>query len=147
MKKTTLRIAILSLLAAVLAAAPASSLAQNQDKKAEKAAAEKKDAPAGDKKKGRPPLNGKIAAVDKQAKTVTIGQTTIQITSETRIEKGGKPATLDDVAVGEPATARVRETDDGKKIAVGLRVGPRPEGESKGEGKGKGKGKKKTEAQ
>lgn len=143
MKKTTLRVAVLSLLAAVLAAGPAQSFAQDKDKKADKAPAEKKEAPAGEKKKGRPPLNGKIAAVDKQAKTVTIGQTTFQITSETRIEKAGKPATLDDVVIGEPATARIRETDEGKKVATNLRVGPRPEGESKSDGRGKGK--KKTQ--
>lgn len=147
MKKTTLRIAVLSLLAAVLAAGPTQSFAQDKEKKSDKAPAEKKEAPAGEKKKGQPPLNGKIAAVDKNAKTVTIGKTTIQITSETRIEKGGKPATLDDVAVGEQATARIRKTDDGKNTALGLRVGPRPEGEAKDETKREGKGKKKKQEQ
>jgi len=141
MKKTTLRIAVLSLLAAVLAAGPTPGLAQ--EKKNDKATAEKKEAPGGErKKKGQPPLNGKVAAVDKNAKTVTIGNTTIQITSETRIEKGGKPATLDDVAVGEQAMARVRKTEDGKNLATNLRIGPRPEGEEK---KGEEKKKKKQE--
>ena len=138
MKKITLKIAVLSLLAAVLAAGPSQSLAQ--EKKSDKAPAEKKEAPTGEKKKGQPPLRGKIAAVDKVAMTVTIGQTTISITSETKIEKGGKPATLDDVAVGEEAMARIKKTDDGKTTALGLRLGPKPEGEPKpAEGKKKQK--------
>ena len=146
MKKTTLRIAVLSLLAAVLAAGPTPGLAQ--EKKNDKATEEKKEAPGGEKKKkGQPPLNGKIAAVDKNAKTVTIGKTTIQITSETRIEKAGKPATLDEVAVGEPAVARVRKTDDGKNLAMSLRVGPRPGDEEKKGGEKKGEGKKKKQQQ
>ena len=128
MKKNIVRIAVCGLLATVFAVAPTPARAQESK---DAPAAEKKAPPAGEKKKATPPINGKLAAVDKVAKTITIGQTTIQITSETRIEKGGKPATLDDGVVGEPAMAQIKKSDDGKTVAVRVRFGPRGE---KGEG-------------
>lgn len=125
-----------SLLAGLVAAVIVASLALTTSVGAEK-----------DKKEGKTrgtPYAGKVGAVDKAAKTVTIAtkekSRTYQITSETRISKGGKPATLDDVTVGEEAAAYGHE-EGGKYIAQSLRVGPRPEGE----GKGKAKEKKKTE--
>ena len=47
------------------------------------------------------PFNGKIALMDKQAKTVKVGERVFQVTSTTRITKDNKPATLDDAKVGE----------------------------------------------
>ena len=98
-----------------------------------------------EKKEGKTrgtPYAGKVGAVDKAAKTVTIAtkekSRTYQITSETRLSKGGKPATLDDVTVGEEAAAYGHE-EGGKYIAQSLRVGPRPEGEAKGKSKAKEK--------
>jgi len=130
MKKNLLKVLVLSLLAVALA--PSQALAQ-----------EKKQTPAAEKKKGNPnpPIHGKIAAVDKTAKTITVGKTTIQITSETKITKAGKPATLDDATVGEQVTAHGKKGDDGKYVAKSVRFGPKAEGEDKGEKKKK-KGKK-----
>ena len=136
MKNSFLKFAVCGLLAVAVVGAPLTGFAQ-EDKKEK---AEKKE--GGEKKKGNPPINGKVAAVDKTAKTVTIGQTVIHITSETRIQKAGQPATIDDITVGEQGMAVIRKTDDGKVEAMRFRIGPRPEGEAK---KGEGEGKKKKE--
>ena len=102
-----------------------------------------------EKKEGKAkglPYSGKISAVDKAAKTVTLAtkekSRTYQITPETRISKAGKPATLDDATVGEEAAAFGHE-EGGKHIAQSLRLGPKPEGDSKGKAKGKSKGNQK----
>lgn len=132
MKKTILKIAGLSLLAAAIALAPTQGLAQEKKKDD---AAEKKDAPKGGKKKRDGlPLGGKIGAIDKSAKTLTVGEKTVQITSETRIRKGGKEATLDDGVVGEEVGIYYKK-DGEKLVALSVRFGPRPEGEAKGERK------------
>src|SRR6266550_5510907 len=128
MKKTILKIAVCSLLAAAVALAPARGWAQ--EKKKDDASAEKKS-----EKKGGNVFRGKVDAVNKTAKTIKVGERTFQVTSETRIMKAGKPATLDDAVVGDEVGGTYKETD-GKLNAVSLRIGPRPEG---------GEKKKKTE--
>ena len=85
--------------------------------------AEKKAAPAA----RAVPFRGKIGAVDKQAKTVKVGERTFQITSDSRIIKAGKPATLDDATVGEEVGGAYREGEDKKLNVVTLRIGARPE--------------------
>src|SRR2546421_12806454 len=64
------------------------------------------DAPKTEKKARPVPFNGKVGAVDKTAKTVTLEgkekSRVFQITSETRIlNKDRKPGTLDDIQVGD----------------------------------------------
>ncbi|HWN94611.1 MAG TPA: hypothetical protein VNT99_06245 [Methylomirabilota bacterium] len=73
------------------------------------------------------PLRGKVDSIDKQAKTFKINERTFHITAETRIMKAAKPATFDDVAVGEDVAGNYREGADKKLNVVSLRVGPRPE--------------------
>ena len=121
---------------------------QAADKPAEKPAAAPE---AGKKEKPRGmPFTGKLSAVDKVAKTITIKgkekERVFHITSQTRIIKAGKPATLEDGVVGEEVGGFAREAAEGKLEAATVRFGPRPEGEGakgaeKGEGKGKGKAK------
>jgi hypothetical protein len=83
---------------------------------------------ADDKAAARPlPFRGKIAAVDKQAKTVKVGERTFQLTSESKIVKAGKPATLDDATIGEEVGGAYREDADKKLTVVSLRIGPRPD--------------------
>lgn len=130
MKKTTLKVAVLSLLAAVLATTPSQSFAQ--EKKA-KAPAEKKEAVAGEKKEGAIPFKGKIAAVDKTTKTITVGERTFQITSTTTIKKDGKPAMLSDAVVGDEIGGSYLKADDGKLNAKSIRLGPKPETAAKKE--------------
>lgn len=71
------------------------------------------------------PFRGKLKAVDTSAKTVSVGNQTIQVTSETRITKMGKPATLEDGEVGENVTGACRKDAEGKLNAITLRFGPK----------------------
>ena len=118
MMKSILKIGALSLLAAAIAGLPLQLLAQSTNTPAadKKAAAAKKDSAA--KKKAAHPFHGKLAAVDKIAKTIKVGESIYQITSETKITKAGKPATLEDGVVGEPVSGYVKPTEDGKMAAT-----------------------------
>lgn len=91
------------------------------DKPAEKKPAVKKEQAA----KTRP-FNGVIKAVDQSAKTITLeGEKaqTFSVTSETKIMKAGKPATLADLAVGDKVGGRAKETADGKWEALTINAG------------------------
>jgi len=94
---------------------------------AAKPAAEKK---AADKKPSAGPFHGKLAGLDKHAKTITVGKRTFQITSKTKINKGGKPATLDEGVVGDEVSGYVKPTDDGKLVATKINLGPKAETKS-----------------
>ena len=109
----------MSLLAAAIAGAPTQLLAQSTNKPA--AAVAKPDAAT--RKKGAHPFHGKLAAVDKVAKTIKLGESTYQVTSTTKITKDGKPATLEDGVVGEPVTGFAKPTEDGKMAAVTVNFG------------------------
>jgi hypothetical protein len=73
------------------------------------------------------PFNGKIASVDKDAKTFTIGERTFQITAETKIMKAGKAATLGDAVVGEEVGGVAKKSEDGKLMVTSVRFGPKPD--------------------
>lgn len=73
------------------------------------------------------PFRGKVSAVDKTVKTVTLegkdkGRT-YQITSATKITKDGKPAVLNDVVVGESVAGLAKQNAAGKWEVATLRVG------------------------
>jgi hypothetical protein len=92
------------------------------------------DAPAVDKKEAvaKPiPFGGKITALDKQAKTVTLGKRVFHVTSETKIMKNEKPATLDDATVGEEVGGAYKQDAEKKMHLVSLRIGPKPEAPKK----------------
>ena len=98
-------------------------------------AAEKKEKTEAKEKSGsgKLPFHGKIAGVDKTAKTITVGSRTFQVTSETQIIKGDdSPATLDDAKEGEAASGSY-VNNDGKLELGKLRIGAKPakEGEEK----------------
>jgi hypothetical protein len=80
------------------------------------------DAPAKDAPARPLPFRGKIDAVNKQAKTFKINDRTFNVTSETKISKDGKPATLDDVVAGLDVTGSSREGTDKKLNVVTLRI-------------------------
>ena len=123
MIKSILKLGALSLLAGAIAAAPTQLLAQSTNKPdtTKKAAVDKKDSAA--KKKAAHPFHGKLAAVDKIAKTIKVGESVYQITSETKINKAGKPATLEDGVVGEPVSGYAKPTEDGKMAATTVNFG------------------------
>ena len=110
------KVGLLGLLAMAVVTMPVQSHAQT-------------NAPAAEKKAGKrsTPFHGKLKAVDTKAKTISVGEQTIQVTSETKIFKAGKPATLADGVVGEDVSGSYRKGDDGKLTAGMVRFGPRPE--------------------
>jgi len=73
------------------------------------------------------PFRGKLKAIDLTAKTITIGERTIQITSETIISKSSQPAMLSDVAEGDMVAGSYKKDADGKLEAVTLRLAPKPQ--------------------
>ena len=81
-------------------------------------------------KKPRPvPFNGPIAAVDKSAKTVTVGKNKLRVfyvTPETRINRDRMPATLEQLAQGERVGGSYRENASGKLELVTINVNTSP---------------------
>ena len=91
------------------------------------------DAPPKAKKAKGMPFNGKIKSVDKAAKTITLNReksNVLQITSQTKITKDGKPAVFDDIVAGETVGGLAHEKD-GKLEVSSIRVGPKPGAEAK----------------
>jgi hypothetical protein len=76
------------------------------------------------------PFRGKIDVLDKSAKSFKVGTRTFQIVSETKIMKAGKPAMIEDAAVGDEVGGAYREGEGGKLEVVSLRLGPKPEKDS-----------------
>jgi hypothetical protein len=92
------------------------------------------------KKQRSIPFNGPVAAIDKTAKTVTIGKNKLrvfQITGETKINKDKKPATLDQISVGEIVGGSYRESADGKLEVMTLNAGERGNGKGNEDSKDK----------
>src|SRR5437588_6062102 len=84
-------------------------------------------APKSENKPKQLPFRGKVSAVDKTAKTITLEgkekSRTFQITSGTKITKDGKPAVMDDVIVGQTVGGLAKETAAGKWEVVTLTIG------------------------
>jgi hypothetical protein len=68
-------------------------------------------------------FKGKVSAVDATAMTVTVASKTYNITSETKITKDGKPATLADVVVDDTVGGTYKTDASGKLNALTLRDG------------------------
>jgi Domain of unknown function (DUF5666) len=115
MKRQILKITMLSLFAAAIVAAPALLRAQDAGT----------NAPAASTPKHRhgAPFHGVVSALDANAMTLTVGKLTVQVTSETKITKDGKPATLADGAVGEPVSGYYKKDADGKLNAATIHFG------------------------
>lgn len=125
MKKILPRLAVMSVLTVVMVLSPTQIPAQENQ---EKPPAEKKHAPNDDR---GIPFHGKVTALDKIAKTITVGERVFQITSATKIIKNGKPATFDEGAVGDDTGGTYTKSDDGKLRVKTLRFGPKPKGTGK----------------
>jgi hypothetical protein len=123
MTKTILKLTMLSLLAIAVEGLPDNARAQET----KTPATEKKES----RKSGIVPFHGKLKAVDATAKTLAVGELTIQITAETKISKAGQPASLEDGVVGEDVSGAYKKTTAGELDATTVRFGPKPEkGES-----------------
>ena len=114
-------IALIAIAAATLLAVPAITRAQA-------AATNSPDATAPVHKKHGLPFHGKIAAIDATAATVTVGTQVYNITSETKITKNDKPATLADFAVGDTVSGYAKKNGD-KLNATALHSGKKKKAE------------------
>ncbi len=123
MLKSIMRFGAFGLLAAAIAGAPTQLQAQttNAPAAAKKTTVEKKAA-TGTKRSGGG-VHGNLAALDKAAKTITVGKHTYQVTSETKIFKAGNPATLDEGVVGEYVSLGYKTAADGKLNATKVTFG------------------------
>jgi hypothetical protein len=128
MTKNIAKITMLGLLTAMLIALPALSRAGDA---AGNMPGTSDQAPAAKSKKHGVPFHGKLAAVDAQAMTLTVGTMLIHVTADTKITKDGKPATLADGVVGEPVGGAYLKTDDGQLNATVVHIGAKPEDKSK----------------
>ncbi|MFO1488086.1 MAG: hypothetical protein U1F65_06390 [Verrucomicrobiota bacterium] len=121
MTKSIIKTTLLGLLTASLLGLPASAKDTNAP------ATDKKPVKAAKAKRSTTSTHGKLKALDKVAKTIVIGEHTLQITPDTAITKFGKPATLDDGVVGEEVSASYQKTDGDKLSATKVRFGPKTE--------------------
>jgi hypothetical protein len=127
MKKTILKIAVCALLAApvlsrgqdtnISMTAPSQPLPPPPPVVAAPPAAEipaaTNAAPAKPKKtRPAPAVTGKVLDVDTNEMTLTVGKHKFELTSETRIYKGGKPAILSDIAVDDKVGVTYKKDRD-----------------------------------
>lgn len=81
------------------------------------------DASAADKKAPKDnSLRGKITAVDKDAKTLTIAGYTLNVDDTTEISNSGKPGKLEDLKPGTEATVTTFKLGE-KVMAVKIKTG------------------------
>jgi hypothetical protein len=120
------KLTLATILAAVVLGEPIGAFAQPPTP-----AAPAPDAPATPAKKAKKPkgipFTGKLLSVDQVNKTITLDQKTqrtFEITSDTKLTKDGKPATLEDAVVGEDIGGSYYTNNvDGKLIARSVRFG------------------------
>ena len=133
MHNSMAHVLVLTLMAALSCSAPIRARAA--DKPVAKSNAPAADEVEKEKKTGQLPFHGKLNAVDKAAKTITLEgkerKRVILISSQTRIAKAGKPATLDEAVLGDEVAGQLIKVADGKEEAVSLRLGPKPEPQPK----------------
>jgi|SRR6185369_5645577 len=113
MKKSILKITILSLFAAAIIAAPTIARAQVTTNSTAATTTGKKA-----KKTTLVVFAGKVSVIDTNAMMLTVSKHMLDITSETKITKDGQPATLADATVGESANGTYRKESDGKLTAM-----------------------------
>jgi hypothetical protein len=112
--KLTLKLTFLAVMAVALAAAPGVCRADDSTNAAAATPA----------KKHVPPIHGKVASVDANAMTFVIGNSTIAVSSETKITKDGQPAVFGDIKEGENASVTYKTKDDSGKVnATAVRIG------------------------
>ena len=125
MNRSIIKLSVLSLLTGALVAMPAQSYSQENSNPS----VEKKESKPG--RSGVTPFHGKLKAVDKDAGTISVGQHTYQITSDTIIFKSDQPGTLEDAVVGENVGGAYRKADDGRLLVTKVTFGPKPAGQEK----------------
>jgi hypothetical protein len=119
MKRPILRICLFGLLAAGIAGASAHLRAQETNQ----ATIEKKENKP--RRHSVTPFHGRLKSVDTTARTLSVGELSIHITADTKIDKSGKPAALEDAVAGEVVSGGYVKAADGKCIATTLHLGPK----------------------
>ena len=127
MRKNISKITALSLLTAALVALPALSRAEG----ASNSPSASDQTPAKPKKHDGLVFRGTVSAIDVKAMTLTVETRTFAITSDTKIIKAGKSATLADGVVGEQVSGTYKKTDDGKLAATNVHFGAKVEKNNK----------------
>lgn len=122
MKKYTAKIALITLIAAGLAA-PMFLHAQDASTNAPDATT---SAPKPKHAHHGLPFHGTVDGVDTNAMTLTVGSRTFQITSKTKISNNGQPAILADGVVGEKVSGAYRTNTDGTLTASSVYFGTHP---------------------
>ncbi|HWF18943.1 MAG TPA: hypothetical protein VG754_06720 [Verrucomicrobiae bacterium] len=127
MIKSIGKLTLATILAALVVGLPIGASAQDKSTSTNAA-------PATPPKPRAIPFHGKLGAMDKVSKTITLddkNKRTFDVTSETKITKGKdkKPATLDDGVVGQEVSGSYVKGADGKMALRSLRFDPK--GESK----------------
>jgi hypothetical protein len=120
MKKNISKITVLSLFAAALVAMPALSRAEGTSTNAP---ASSDQTPAKPKKHEGLVFRGTVSAIDAKAMTLTVETRTFAVTSDTKIIRDGKSATLADGVVGEQVSGAYKKTSDGKLNATSIHFG------------------------
>jgi hypothetical protein len=77
------------------------------------------------------PFRGKISAIDKEARSITLQgkekSRTFYFTAETKVQKHGKSAKLDDAVVGDEVAGTVLADANGRLVLRTVRFGPKPD--------------------
>ena len=110
---------VAGLLMATMLVAPVASIAQDKPEKPKTPASADKPAPA----TRAIPFRGTVAAVDKEAKTVKVGERVFHVSPETKLTKGNQSATVAEITVGELISGNYTKGDDGKLTAKMMRIG------------------------
>ena len=135
MKKTILKITAFILFAAAMVATSGraqDAMSTNAPAAADQTSVQNTNAPVKKHRKHEHPVfNGKLVAVDTNAMTLTVGKRTFEITSDTKIFKDGKPATLSDGVAGEMIGGTYKKEAYGKLTATSIRFGEKTDGEKK----------------
>lgn len=142
MKKTLLKFAAFSVTAIAIVATPAVSRAADDTNTMASASTNAAAADVATPNK----FYGNVTAVDASAKTFTVSDQTYTVTGESQLTKDGKPATLADAVVGEPARGSFVKGKDGKLEITKVRFGKAGGKAGGGKGGGKAGGKKKKDA-
>lgn len=122
MINSTVKFSLLGLTALALAALPLSAA-----EKTEKGEVKKEATPPMSKAERAGvavPFHGPLTA--KTDASITVKERTFEVTSETKITKDGKPATLADGEIGKEVAGQYRN-HEGKLIAKSIRFGAKPE--------------------
>src|SRR4051812_27572637 len=113
MKKYIASISVLTLCAAAVIAVPTLSRAGDQANMGAETP----------KKADMVVYKGDVKSVDADAKTVTVGDLTLKISSDTKLTKDGQATTLADIKAGDSIHGHYRKADDGTLQAVSVHEG------------------------